>query len=95
MAQQKENNAITKMFMESDLFTEKDIECSQTFCIIVSSILKHNLIEDFLPRIIAMFQKEVLSFNIGTKVTTGDVDINKGNVVVLNDNDVNRVFGFS
>ena len=72
-----------------------DIGCSQTFCIILSNILKHNLIEDFLHKTIAMFQKEVLTFNISTKVKTSDIDINERSVVILNDNDVNKVFGFS
>ena len=95
MLQQKDNNAITQIFIDSNLYNEKDIELFQTFCVIISTILKHTLIEDFLPRIIAMFQKEVLTFNIATKVTTYDVCTNKGSIVIVNDNDVNRVFGYS
>ena len=91
--QQKDNNEFIKMYTSSDLH-QKQVQTSKEpdriFVLILTNIMKHILIENILPDIIGTFQREALTFTISTPSKNSN-DIPK----VLNDNDVNRVFGWA
>ena len=72
-----------------------DIVCGKIFGIIITNVLRHNLIEYFLPKIIHTFQKEVLTFNISTETSANGNECERGADIILNDSDVNTFFGIS
>ena len=65
---------------------------------IITNVLKHTLIENVLPDVVVMYQKEVLP-NSSIESLNGPppvITIHKNySHITLNDNDVNRVFGWA
>ena len=90
---QQNDNEVMKLYTSSDLYQvhrNQNTEPDRIFVLILTNVLKHILIEIILPDIIGIYQREVLTFTTITPMKD-----NKDAPMVINDNDVNRVFGWA
>ena len=94
LIQNKDDNTIDQLFKGSSLFNMIDKISGKIYRIIMTNIPKHNVIENFLPGIIDSFQKKVLTFNNSVPPTSNDNPNNDNRPIVLNNNNLNRVFGW-
>ena len=91
--QQRDNNEVIKLYTSSDMYQvhqQPNKDPDKIFVVILKNILKHILIETIFPDIVGILQREVLTFTIITpSKDNNDIPI------FLDDNDVNRVFGWA